>query len=142
MEDKQYTIPLRIKEVMQEKGITGRELAAMMNKKPQYISNVVNGSGVSLNVLAEIAHKLQVDVKDLFSGSAPDPDKLTAFVEFRGQIYVAHNYPQFEAISKEINSIKSSEIRSHWHQKLINGEISIEEYNKLDPRIRMAPDNG
>ena len=108
MEEKQYTIPLRIKEVMQEKGVTGRELAAIMNKKPQYISNVVNGSGVSLNVLAEIADKLQVDLKDLFMGSAPDPDELTAFVEFRGQMYVAHNYNQFEAIADEIKEFKQT----------------------------------
>lgn len=106
MEEKQYTIPLRIKEVMQEKGITGRELAAMMNKKPQYISNVINGSGVSLNVLAEIADKLQVDLKDLFMGSDPDPDELTAFIEFRGQMYVAHNYPQFEAIAEDLRAFK------------------------------------
>ena len=59
-------------------------------------------------MLAEIADKLQVDIKDLFSGSAPDPDKLTAFVEFGGQMYVAHNYSQFEAIAQELKLFMQS----------------------------------
>lgn len=32
--------------------------------------------------------------------------------------------------------------RAEWHRKLISGEITIEEYNNVDPRIRMASDNG
>lgn len=32
--------------------------------------------------------------------------------------------------------------RRLWQDKLINGEITIEEYNAIDPRIRMASDRG
>lgn len=29
-----------------------------------------------------------------------------------------------------------------WQNKLLKGEITVEEYNKVDPRIRMASDRG
>ena len=32
--------------------------------------------------------------------------------------------------------------RSLWQNKLLKGEITIEEYNQVDPRIRMASDRG
>lgn len=32
--------------------------------------------------------------------------------------------------------------RAYWQNKLIKGEISVEEYNAVNPRIRMAPDGG
>ena len=35
-----------------------------------------------------------------------------------------------------------AESRRFWQDKLINGEITIEEYNAIDPRIRMASDSG
>lgn len=32
--------------------------------------------------------------------------------------------------------------RSLWQEKLLKGEITVEEYNSVDPRIRMASDRG
>lgn len=32
--------------------------------------------------------------------------------------------------------------RIKWQEKLIKGEITIDEYNAIDPRIRMASDRG
>lgn len=32
--------------------------------------------------------------------------------------------------------------RAYWQNKLLRGEISVAEYNAVDPRIRMASDRG
>lgn len=32
--------------------------------------------------------------------------------------------------------------RTLWQEKLLKGEITVEEYNSVDPRIRMASDRG
>lgn len=32
--------------------------------------------------------------------------------------------------------------RHKWQNKLISGEITIDEYNRINPRIRMGSDNG
>lgn len=92
---------LRIKEVMQEKGITGRELAAAMQTTPQYISNVINGSGVSLNVLAEIADKLKVDLRDLFI-SSKSGGELISLTEFRDRYYTARSIEELEEVLERI----------------------------------------
>lgn len=58
----------RIKEIMQEKGITGKELAEKMDVTPQYISGIVRGAGsASVEVLAKIAKELNVPIASLFS---------------------------------------------------------------------------
>lgn len=64
---------LRIKELMNEKKITGRMIADCMGKTPQYVSNILNGRGMSLNALVELARILDVEVRDLFSPPAIKP---------------------------------------------------------------------
>lgn len=52
---------IRLKEVMKEKGVTGRELAARLNTSPQYISNLTSGrQNLSLNGIEEVANALGV----------------------------------------------------------------------------------
>lgn len=99
---------LRVKEVMQEKGITGRELAAMMQTTPQYISNVINGSGVSLNVLAEIADKLKVDIRDLFISSQCKRE-LISLTEYKNQYYTATSIEELEEVVGKIKQDLSHE---------------------------------
>lgn len=64
---------LRIKEILDEKGLSQKELAEMMGKSPQYISNILNADqGVSVNILIEFAKTLQVDFRDLFASTKDD----------------------------------------------------------------------
>ena len=42
-------------------------------------------------------------------------------------------------MDKKDKNIKN---RAYWQQKLLKGEISVEEYNSVDPRVRMASDRG
>ena len=59
---------LRIKEILKERDMTSKSLAESMGKRPQYISNVINGGkGVSVNSLEEIAKHLNVPISSLFA---------------------------------------------------------------------------
>lgn len=59
---------LRIKEVLEEKNLTQKDLCELMDKSKQYINHVVNGRGsISVPVLEEIAKALKVPVASLFA---------------------------------------------------------------------------
>ena len=58
---------LRLREVLQEKGMTNKELAAEMEVSPQYVSSIIRETGsVSLEVLSNIAKILEVPLASLF----------------------------------------------------------------------------
>lgn len=64
----------RLKEIMKEKGITGRELASRLNTTPQYISNVVSGrQNMSLESLENVANLLGVELWELFKAPEQAP---------------------------------------------------------------------
>lgn len=57
----------RIKEILDQKGITAKELANRMNVTPQYISGIIRESGsASVSVLSKIANELNVPLSSLF----------------------------------------------------------------------------
>ncbi len=57
----------RIKEILDKKGMSGKELADRMNVTPQYISGIIREKGsASINVLANIAKVLEVPLASLF----------------------------------------------------------------------------
>ena len=57
----------RIKEILNQKGITGKELAEKMGVTPQYVSGIIRETGsASVEVLANIARILNVPVASLF----------------------------------------------------------------------------
>lgn len=59
---------LRLKEVLSEKGVTGKQLADMMGVTPQYISGIVRGANsASIEVLSTIAKHLEVPISSLFA---------------------------------------------------------------------------
>ena len=58
---------LRIGEILKEKGLTNREFAKRMDKKPQYTNAVIKEHvGVSLTMLSKMAEVLGVPLKELF----------------------------------------------------------------------------
>ena len=58
---------LRLKEVLAEQGITGKQLAEKMGVTPQDISGIVRGTGsASIEVLSTISKYLNVPVSSLF----------------------------------------------------------------------------
>lgn len=58
---------LRLREILTEKKMSGKELAEMVNVTEATISNLVKGDSIpKKNLLISIAETLDVDVRDLF----------------------------------------------------------------------------
>ena len=58
---------LRLKEILKEKGITGKELAEKINISVTGMSNIVKGQSLPREeVLLQIAETLNVDLRELF----------------------------------------------------------------------------
>ncbi len=58
---------LRLKEVLKEKEITGKDLAEKVGVTPASISNIVQGNSFPKpELLLKIANTLDVDIRDLF----------------------------------------------------------------------------
>jgi transcriptional regulator with XRE-family HTH domain len=71
---------LRLKELLNEKGITGKELAEKVEVTPASISNIVQGNSFPKpDLLIKIARVLNVDVRDLFQSTKPNETE-TIFV--------------------------------------------------------------
>ncbi|MEO8236386.1 MAG: helix-turn-helix transcriptional regulator [Flavobacterium sp.] len=63
---------LRLKELLYEKGITGKELAEKVEVTPASISNIVQGNSFPKpDLLIKIADVLNVDVRELFLSTKP-----------------------------------------------------------------------
>mgnify|MGYP006131925205 CR=1 FL=1 len=63
---------LRLKEILKEKGITGKEFAIMVNVTEASVSNLVKGDSIPRKqLLIDIAAVLDVDLKDLFISTKP-----------------------------------------------------------------------
>lgn len=61
---------LRLRELLKEKGLTGKELAEMVNVTEASISNLVKGDSIPRkDLLLQIASSLNVDVRDLFNST-------------------------------------------------------------------------
>lgn len=59
---------LRIDQILKEKGMTNREFARRLGRKPQYTNSVVRERvGVSLRMLSRMAAVLNVPLKELFN---------------------------------------------------------------------------
>ncbi len=89
----------RVKELCADKGIQLKELASIMNVKPESLSRTLNGNP-QLSSLENIAKALNVGVADLFSdrtnnniisSSPTTPNSLTSVIVYKGKTYIANN---------------------------------------------------
>lgn len=105
-------IKLRIREILAFKGMTNRALADKMQVSPQYISNILTGSALSLNALSKIADVLEVEVGDLFvSSSNPDlqfENEFGATVKCRRGIFSASNLNELKDIVNMLSGRSNS----------------------------------
>ncbi len=61
---------LRLKDLLSEKQITGKQLSEMVGVTPASISNIVQGNSFPKpELLLKIAESLEVEVSDLFASS-------------------------------------------------------------------------
>lgn len=88
----------RVKEICAEKGLQLKELAAIMDVKPESLSRTLNGNP-QLSSLENIAKALNVGVADLFSdktencviSSSTTPNSLTSIIVYKDKTYIANN---------------------------------------------------
>lgn len=88
----------RVKEICADKGIQLKELAAIMDVKPESLSRTLNGNP-QLSSLENIAKALNVGVADLFAdktencviSSSTIPNSLHSIIVYKNKTYIADN---------------------------------------------------
>jgi transcriptional regulator with XRE-family HTH domain len=79
---------LRLKDILQEKGISGKDLALKVEVTPASISNIVQGNSFPKpDLLIKIADVLNVDIRELFI-STKETASETIFA-YREGFYIA-----------------------------------------------------
>lgn len=80
---------LRLKEILGNKGISGKDLAEKVGVTPVSISRIVVGSNFPKpELLLAIAQELDVDVRELFHPTkTEDGAVLNGFIEYQGEVY-------------------------------------------------------
>jgi transcriptional regulator with XRE-family HTH domain len=91
----------RIKDIIKDKGLTISELASQLNIDRITLSRQINCNPTmpTLTTLQKIANALEVEVCDLFERS---DTKLTAFVEYKENIYKAGTLNRLKEIVAQI----------------------------------------
>lgn len=78
---------LRVKEILKEKRITGKELAVKVGISQTAMSNIVKGQSLPRQeVLLKIADTLDVDIRELFNVTKENT-LLNGFVEYQNDVY-------------------------------------------------------
>ena len=88
----------RVKEICNEKGLQMKDLAAIMNVKPESLSRTLSGNP-QLSSLENIAKALNVGVADLFAdksencviSSSTTPNSLHSIIVYKNKTYIADN---------------------------------------------------
>lgn len=76
---------LRLKEVLKEKGMSGKELSGRVGVTPASISNIVQGNSFPKpDLLLKIAEVLDVDIRDLFT-STKEVNRETVYIKRGGR---------------------------------------------------------
>ncbi len=105
-------IKLRIRDILNQKGMTNRTLADKMGVTPQYVSNILSGRGLSINVLLKVAEALDVRFGDLFESSfSPNSqyeNEFCAMVKCRRGIFTASDIKELQGIVNTISERTSN----------------------------------
>ncbi len=76
---------LRLKEVLKDKGMSGKDLAERVDVHPQTISNIIQGSNFPKpELLKNIAEALDVDIRELFEPTKEE-NKEPIYIEKDGR---------------------------------------------------------
>lgn len=88
----------RVKDICNEKGLQMKDLATIVNVKPESLSRTLNGNP-QLSSLENIAKALNIGIADLFAdrvenniiSSSPTPNSLHSIIVFKNKTYIADN---------------------------------------------------
>ena len=93
---------LKLRDLLKEREITGKEFAEAMGFSTNTASNLINGKSFPAGKdLKAIADFLDVDIKDLFNqtkGTAP----LNGFVEYEGEIYRIKEIKDLDLLKEKV----------------------------------------
>lgn len=95
----------RIKEILSEKGMTAKELAAIVGVSSVSLYNIINGKQeASANTLNTIAQSLEVPFWQLFvsPNNIVGKNELTALIHHKGDFYKATTIAELEKILAKI----------------------------------------
>ncbi len=79
---------LRLKEILKEKGMSGKELANHVNVTPASISNIINGNHFPKpELLKDIADALDKDIRELFVSTKKEESRPVSklFIQHEGE---------------------------------------------------------
>lgn len=113
---------IRLKEIMQERGITSIALASMVGLSKNTISNLINNKTMpSLDTLNEIAEKINVPIWQLFTSpeDVAGSRDFVAFIKDGNNIYHANNIEELEDVITGIKGVR--EERKFIQHKNIRG---------------------
>ncbi len=96
-----YMKGLRIKEIMQEKGITQKKLAEDIGVAEISLSRSLRGNP-TLDTLERIAAALNVPITELFNTGTNE--ELTALIQHKGDYYKATTIAELEGIVGKIKT--------------------------------------
>ena len=91
-----------VREILKEKGISIKELAAGMGVTPSAVSQLLANPNPSIQQLERIANVIGVDVMDLF---AQDFSYINGYIETGDKIYPIKSREQFSSILDKVNGI-------------------------------------
>ncbi|UBZ15344.1 helix-turn-helix transcriptional regulator [Flagellimonas marinaquae] len=90
---------LRIREILQEKNVTGKKLANAVGVTPASISNILNGTHFpKAELLVAIANELDVEVRDLFHEKKGN-EQPYGFIKLNGQIFEITSIDDYKRLS-------------------------------------------
>ena len=99
---------LYIKDILKAKGITSKELASMLGKAPQYVSNIINGGkGASISTLEEISTALNVPMWQLFASQdevqrVSVPSDFVAIIRCNGKVFTPRDAGELFEVAKHL----------------------------------------
>ena len=103
MAEKMVTEELRVKELLQERGVKMKEMAEQINITPESLSRALNGNP-QYSTLKKVADYLNVNVRDLFRGD----DEVKTDNEMRGSLYFKNEMFVFNSRKELENFLKEN----------------------------------
>ena len=88
--------PIRVQEILKEKGLTQKELAEKIGTSPSSLAQMLKGN-ISIDTLTKISEVLGVNITELFQ-----KNDFTALVDNKGKIKKFNSLERLEEYIKQV----------------------------------------
>jgi transcriptional regulator with XRE-family HTH domain len=94
---------IRLKEILTEKGVSGKELAEKLGVSENTISFIATGkTQPRFELLEQIANYLNIDIKELFY-STKEANILNVNIEYKGKNFPIRRIKELKNLLKEVD---------------------------------------